>query len=164
MSRVSDLQKGTGEAENLSFEERADALNELFTNELIPFFRDINTATIEAQVEEQLYYQQTLEYQSRGAKADIIRQKYEQITREYNGQNKQFAERHTEIATDEQAKREKIISNFDEHLNTIKSQMAEDVDRSKEENDLIRKETEDLTGKYEELKKECTEKMELMTK
>jgi len=56
MSRVSDLQKGTGEAENLSFEERADALNELFTNELIPFFRDINTATIEAQVEEQLYY------------------------------------------------------------------------------------------------------------
>lgn len=57
----------------MSFEERAYALNELFTEQLIPFLRDINTATIEAQVEEQLYYQQTLEYQNRGTKADIIR-------------------------------------------------------------------------------------------
>ena len=42
--------------------------------------------------------------------------------------------------------------------------MADDVERSKEENDMIRKETEDLTVKYQELKQECTEKMELMTK
>ena len=147
----------------MSFEERADALNSLFIEKLMPFFREINMATIEAQVEEQLYYQQTLEYQNRGTKADIIKQKYEQITREYQGQNKQFQERHNEIAHEEQSKREKIIANFEEHLKTIKSQMADDVERSKEENEQIRKETEDLEQKYQELKSECTEKMELMT-
>lgn len=41
--------------------------------------------------------------------------------------------------------------------------MADDVGRSKEENDMIAKETEDLTVKYEDLKKECIEKMELMS-
>ena len=55
-----------------------------------PLQKQINAATIEAQVQEQLFYQQTLEYQNRGNKADIIRQKYEQITREYNSQNSQF--------------------------------------------------------------------------
>lgn len=40
--------------------------------------------------------------------------------------------------------------------------MAQDVEQSKEENELIRKETEELTQKYEELSKECTEKMQLM--
>ncbi len=73
MGKVLDLQKGTGSAENMSFEDRADALNELFMNKLLPFFRDINTATIESQVEEQLYYQQTLEYQNRATKADLIK-------------------------------------------------------------------------------------------
>lgn len=42
--------------------------------------------------------------------------------------------------------------------------MADDVARSKEENDLIRKETEDLDVKFQELAKECQEKMELMDK
>ena len=69
----------------MSFEERGDAINDIFTDRLVPLLRQINAATIEAQVDEQLYYQQTLEYQNRGNKADIIRQKYEQITREYDG-------------------------------------------------------------------------------
>ena len=41
--------------------------------------------------------------------------------------------------------------------------MAEDVAKSREENELIMKETSELEGKYEDLKKECAEKMELMT-
>lgn len=77
MGRIVELHKGTGDSEKMSFGERADALNELFTEQLIPFFRDINAANIEAQVEEQLYYQQTLEYQNRETKADLIKQKYE---------------------------------------------------------------------------------------
>ena len=42
--------------------------------------------------------------------------------------------------------------------------MADDVAKSKEENDLIKKETEDLEQKYVDLTKECNEKIELMTK
>ena len=57
----------------MSFEQRADTLNELFLNRMQPLQKQINVATIQAQVEEQLFYQQTLEYQNRGGKADIIR-------------------------------------------------------------------------------------------
>ena len=42
--------------------------------------------------------------------------------------------------------------------------MADDVAKSKEENNLIKTETEDLESKYEALQKECAEKIELMTK
>lgn len=42
--------------------------------------------------------------------------------------------------------------------------MAEDLAKSREENELIKKETEDLEAKQVELSKECQEKMELMTK
>lgn len=41
--------------------------------------------------------------------------------------------------------------------------MAEDVEKSKEENEILKKETADLEAKYEDLKKECNEKMEMMT-
>jgi len=41
--------------------------------------------------------------------------------------------------------------------------MASDVAQSQAENELIRKETDELEAKYAELKKECTEKMALMT-
>lgn len=40
--------------------------------------------------------------------------------------------------------------------------MAEDVAKSKEENDKLIVETAELEGKYEELKKECADKTELM--
>ena len=41
--------------------------------------------------------------------------------------------------------------------------MSSDVAQSKAENDMIKKETDELEVKYEELKKECAEKMALMT-
>ena len=41
--------------------------------------------------------------------------------------------------------------------------MADDVAKSREENQALQKETEELEVKYEDLKKECTEKIELMT-
>ena len=164
LSRVSELQKGYGSAAEMSLEERAEVLNDLFLNELVPFLREVNVAVIDAQVEEQLYYQQTLEFQNRGQKAELIRQKYETITREFNGQNKQFQERHAEICVEEVSKREQILKNFDEHLVTIRSQMSEDVAKSREENELIRQETETLQAQYADLYAECTEKKELMQK
>ena len=163
MAKVAELQSGSGEAEGLSIEQRAESLNSLFTDQVVPFLREINEAAVNSQIDEQLFYQQTLEHQNRGAKAEIIRQKYEQITREYQAQNRQFEERHTAIASEEAAKREKICQNFDEHLETIKSQMASDVAQSQQENELIRKETDELETKYDELMKECTEKMALMS-
>jgi hypothetical protein len=137
IAKVAEMSKGSGQAAELSIEQRSEAVNDLFTKSVIPLLREIHSASIESAIAEQLFYQQTLEYQNRNAKADIIRQKYEQITREYNAQNKQFQERHVEIRTDEQSKREQILKNFDEHLSTIRSQMAEDVSKSKEENEQI---------------------------
>ena len=96
-------------------------------------------------------------------KADLIKQRYEQITREYNSQNKQFTEKHDEIRKAEAAKREDILKNFDDHINSVKAQMADDAKKSREENANVTKDTEDLKGKYEELKKETEEKMGIMT-
>ena len=42
--------------------------------------------------------------------------------------------------------------------------MQEDINKSKEENKEITEDTKNLTEKYEELKKETEEKMEIMTK
>ena len=56
LSRVGELQNGTGAAASMSFEERADALNSLFVDQLLPLLKQINATTIEDQVEEQLYY------------------------------------------------------------------------------------------------------------
>ena len=42
--------------------------------------------------------------------------------------------------------------------------MAEDVAKSRQENELISKETAELEGKYQALQTECKEKMELMAK
>lgn len=41
--------------------------------------------------------------------------------------------------------------------------MSEDVAKSRDENNEITKDTQSLTEKYEELKKETEEKMEIMT-
>ena len=71
-------------------------------------------------------------------------------------------DRHSLISQEEAAKREQICKNFDDHLETIKSQMSSDVAQSKAENDMIKKETDELEIKYEELKLECAEKKAIM--
>ena len=82
----------------------------------------------------QLFYSQALEYQNRAMKADIIKAKFENITREYNGQNKQFQEKHEEICSAESQKRFDIAKNFDDHIEGIKTSMEVDVQKSREEN------------------------------
>ena len=75
---------------DLSYEERAERMNTLFHEKMIPFLKEVNTRGVNSQAESQLFYNQALEYQNRGMKADIIKAKFESITREYNAQNKQF--------------------------------------------------------------------------
>ena len=50
MQKVVELQKGTGSAAGMSCTERGDALNELFTERLIPFLRQVNAASIDTQI------------------------------------------------------------------------------------------------------------------
>jgi len=50
--------------------------------------RDVNERAMNSASDGQLFYSQALEYQNRAMKADIIKAKFENITREYNGQNK----------------------------------------------------------------------------
>ena len=77
IAKVAEMSKGSGQAAELSIEQRSEAVNDLFTKSVIPLLREIHSASIESAIAEQLFYQQTLEYQNRNAKADIIRQKYE---------------------------------------------------------------------------------------
>ena len=56
-ARLNELAKGSGNASSMSTEERADALNLLFTERVSVLLRDLSNASIQAQIEEQLYYQ-----------------------------------------------------------------------------------------------------------
>jgi hypothetical protein len=48
MTTVLELQKGSGRASDMTFEQRADSLNEIFSERLIPFLREVYSGTIEA--------------------------------------------------------------------------------------------------------------------
>ena len=144
MNQVKQLQTGKGIATELSCEERSEKMNTLFLERIVPFVREVNTRSINSQADGQLHYHQALEYQNRNNKADVIKAKYEQITREYQGQNKQFTEKHAEITVAEATKREDILKNFDSHINSVKDQMKDDAKKSRDENSDITKDTEDL--------------------
>ena len=48
MARLIELQEKTGDAEEMSIIERQNALNELFKTQTIPFYVDLQEATIQA--------------------------------------------------------------------------------------------------------------------
>ena len=121
------MRTGSGAATELSHKERAQKLNEIFVGQVVPLFKKINDQAVDVEADGQLYYWQALEYQNRNNKADLIKQKYEQITREYSSQNMQFQEKHLQIKTEETKKREEIMANFDAHIAQIKQSMDEDI-------------------------------------
>ena len=45
MARVGELQAGTGDVENMTIEERTEELNLLFTEQVVPLLREINTVS-----------------------------------------------------------------------------------------------------------------------
>ena len=46
------LSKGNGEFAELSFEDRAERLNHLFMDKIVPFYRELIAATLQAQYDE----------------------------------------------------------------------------------------------------------------
>jgi hypothetical protein len=64
------------------------------------------------------------EYSSEQSKrAEIIMQKYQILSQEYQGQSKSFKDKHEQVLKDEVSKRQGIISNFENHYSSIKDQM-----------------------------------------
>jgi len=51
---VQSLAKGTSENQDLSFEERADRLNQLFLDKIVPFYRELIVQSLQSQYDEQL--------------------------------------------------------------------------------------------------------------
>lgn len=108
-----------------------------------------------------------VEYSAEQSKrAEIIMQKYEVLSKEYQSQAKSFKEKHEQVQADEVQKRQGIISNFENHYASIKEQMKTDHAALCDEEGvlLILKENEQLEEKYQDLLKEIAEKGELMDK
>ena len=59
-------------------------------------------------------------------RAEIIMQKHQVLSQEYQSQAKSFKEKHEQVQKDEINKREGIISNFENHYASIKEQMKQD--------------------------------------
>lgn len=89
-------------------EEKASQLNALFSERIVPFYRDVIQMTLTAQFDELLVDFKAQEQNLRNQKADLIKQKFEVITREYDQQNKNFELKHRQIASDEEKRLKEI--------------------------------------------------------
>ena len=96
-------------------------------------------------------------------KASLIFSKYELLTREYQNQNKNLKENHERIINSEQVKRQEIISNFENHLAQIRTQIREDADKLEADGggDIVKENTM-LKTQFDALMKEIDEKSLLM--
>ena len=99
-------------------------------------------------------------------RGEIIQNKYQVLSQEYQSQAKSFKEKHEQVQADEVQKREGIISNFENHYASIKEQMKSDHAALCDEEGvlLILKENESLEEKYQDLLKEIADKGELTDK
>ena len=52
MTQVAELKEGSGVAKEMSITERQNALNELFKTQTIPFYKDVQEATIQVMTDE----------------------------------------------------------------------------------------------------------------
>lgn len=75
-------------------------------------------------------------------KSIVILNKHQVLSTEYQNQFKQFQERHNAIISQEKVKRGQIISNFEEHLKQIRTQMAEDARKMELENEVVKENAE----------------------
>ena len=88
------------------------------------------------------------------------------LSKEYQGQSKEFQTKHGEITIQEQNKRSEIIKNFENHYDNIKQQMDEEQAQLLDEDGSyhIEKETQKLQENYDDLLTQIKEKEELMDK
>lgn len=146
--------------------QKIEQMVQLFNDEIIVEYRKAFESVIHVTSDHALDEFMS-EYTSEQAKrAEIIMQKYQVLSQEYQGQAKSFKEKHEQVQNDEVTKRQGIISNFENHYASIKEQMKTDHAALCDEDGVLQilKENDNLEEKYQELMKEIEEKGELMDK
>lgn len=73
MAKISEMRTGSGSAKEMSIEERAKTLNQLFTERIVPLLNEINKEAVHSEAEAQLLYWQTGELTNRAHKADVMK-------------------------------------------------------------------------------------------
>ena len=51
MSKISELRAGSGSAKDLSYQERAEGLNQLFTERVVPMLSKINQEAVDSEAQ-----------------------------------------------------------------------------------------------------------------
>lgn len=116
----------SAKSKEMSSEERSVALNQLFHDTLIPLIREINNLSVDAEADQQLFYWLTMEYEKRYSAAELMKQRFETITREFQTQNNDFLTKHEAIKKEEVRKREEIMAQIQQHIEKTTVQMNED--------------------------------------
>lgn len=140
---------------------KVQELYKFYQERVFEELKSLHKKQIEEKLKEELNDYKCSLYETQLKKAQLIMSKYELLTREYQGQNKSFTERHDIIINNEKKRRDEIISNFENHLTQIKKQMREEND-SMANNNEIAKENQMLQEKYDDLVKEIEEKSQIM--
>lgn len=94
LQQVNDLRGESAKSKDMSCEERSVALNQLFHETLIPLIREINNLSVDAEADQQLFYWLTMEYEKRFNTAELMKARFETITREFQTQNNDFMTKH----------------------------------------------------------------------
>ena len=100
---------------------QVEELNKYYQEVVFEELKNVHKAAVAVRIQEEIigFKSETI-YEDHLRRANLILNKYEILTREYQNQNKSLKENHERIIKAEQEKRKDIISNFENHLTMIK--------------------------------------------
>ena len=100
---------------------QVEELNKYYQDVVFEELKNVHKAAVAVRIQEEIigFKSETI-YEDHLRRANLILNKYEILTREYQNQNKSLKENHERIIKAEQEKRKDIISNFENHLTMIK--------------------------------------------
>lgn len=148
----------------LTNQEKVEEMYKFYTAVVFEEFKATHQQMVKLKLQEELNtFRLGSVYTDQIKRAQLILQKYEVLTREYQSQNKKLKDNHESIIKGEQEKREQIIANFENHLKQIREQIREDAKKLEEDGggEVVR-ENQQLQTQYDALMKEIEEKSKLM--
>ena len=101
--------------------QKVEELNKLYQEEVHEELKAAHKTEVQLRMKgEFAHFMNANFYDEQQKRAQLVLNKYEVLTREYQSQHKNLKDNHERIIAAEQSKRQEIIANFESHLTQIK--------------------------------------------
>lgn len=106
---------------DLDSKAKIEELYKFYLEEVLEELKNAHKQQVQLKLQDELLiYKANNVYDEQQRRAQVILNKYEVLTREYQNQNKTLKDNHERIITTEKIKRQDIITNFESHLTQIR--------------------------------------------